>query len=60
MDIGTKHAGYISAVRAQRRLFRKPEELVQRGDQLELMVVRVNDIEGTVMLSKSVWTRCRF
>jgi 4-hydroxy-3-methylbut-2-enyl diphosphate reductase len=52
VDIGTKHAGYIPLSELSEDSSAKPEELVQRGDQLELMVVRVNDIEGTVMLSK--------
>ena len=30
----------------------KVEDLVKVGDELELLVVRVNDVEGTVMLSK--------
>ena len=31
----------------------KPEDIVKIGDELELMVVRVNDVEGTAMLSKT-------
>lgn len=30
----------------------KATDLVQKGDKLELIVLRVNDVEGTVMLSK--------
>jgi 4-hydroxy-3-methylbut-2-enyl diphosphate reductase len=35
-----------------RRPFRKAEDLVAKGDELSLLVIRVNDVEGTVMLSK--------
>ena len=42
-----------SAVRADRRSrLPRPTDLVQKGDKLDLIVLRVNDVEGTVMLSK--------
>ncbi len=52
VDIGTKHAGYVPLSELSDDPSAKVEELVKKGDQLELMVVRVNDVEGTVMLSK--------
>lgn len=52
VDIGTKHAGYVPLTELTDDPNAKAEDLVKIGDQLELMVVRVNDVEGTVMLSK--------
>ncbi len=52
VDIGTKHAGYVPLNELTDDPNAKPEDLVKIGDELELMVVRVNDVEGTVMLSK--------
>lgn len=52
VDIGTKHAGYVPLSELTDDPNAKPEELVKVGDQMDLLVVRVNDVEGTVMLSK--------
>ena len=52
VDIGTKHAGYIPLGELTDDPTASIEDLVKKGDELELMVVRVNDVEGTVMLSK--------
>ena len=52
VDIGTKHAGYVPLSELTDDPNAKPEDIVSKGDELELLVVRVNDIEGTVMLSK--------
>lgn len=52
VDIGTKHAGYVPLSELTDDPAAKTEDLVSKGDQLELLVVRVNDVEGTVMLSK--------
>lgn len=52
VDIGTKHAGYVPFNEFTDDPSAKLEELVKPGDELELLVVRVNDVEGTVMLSK--------
>lgn len=52
VDIGTKHAGYIPLSELTDDPTASVEDLVKKGDELELMVVRVNDVEGTVMLSK--------
>lgn len=52
VDIGTKHAGYVPLHELTDDPNAKPEDIVSKGDQLELLVVRVNDVEGTVMLSK--------
>ncbi len=52
VDIGTKHAGYVPLAELTDDPNAKVEDLVKVGDELELLVVRVNDVEGTVMLSK--------
>ncbi|MEF9983583.1 MAG: bifunctional 4-hydroxy-3-methylbut-2-enyl diphosphate reductase/30S ribosomal protein S1 [Oscillospiraceae bacterium] len=52
VDIGTKHAGYIPLSELTDDPTAKAEDLVKKGDELELLVMRVNDVEGIVMLSK--------
>ncbi len=52
VDIGTKHAGYIPLSELTDDPAAKATDLVQKGDKLDLIVLRVNDVEGTVMLSK--------
>ncbi|MDR3552748.1 MAG: bifunctional 4-hydroxy-3-methylbut-2-enyl diphosphate reductase/30S ribosomal protein S1 [Clostridia bacterium] len=52
IDIGTKHAGYIPAVELTNDPSAKLCDLVKVGDEIDLVAVRVNDVEGTVMLSK--------
>lgn len=52
VDIGTKHAGYVPLNELTDDPNARTEDLAKIGDELELMVVRVNDVEGTVMLSK--------
>lgn len=52
VDIGTKHAGYLPISEFTDDPAANISEMVKKGDELELMVVRVNDVEGTVMLSK--------
>ena len=52
VDIGTKHAGYVPLSELTDDPNAKTEDIVNKGDELELLVVRVNDVEGTVMLSK--------
>lgn len=52
VDIGTKHAGYVPLNELTSDPNATPDDLVKVGDEIELMVVRVNDVEGTVMLSK--------
>ncbi len=52
VDIGTKHAGYLPVSEFTDDPQADISQLVHKGDELELMVVRVNDVEGTVMLSK--------
>ena len=52
VDLGTKHAGYIPYSEVSDDPTVKPEELFQVGQEIEVYVIRVNDAEGTVMLSK--------
>jgi (E)-4-hydroxy-3-methyl-but-2-enyl pyrophosphate reductase len=52
VDIGTKHAGYIQFSELTNDPLAKPSDLVKIGDELDLIAVRVNDVEGTVQLSK--------
>ena len=52
VDIGTKHTGYVPLSELTSDPSLKPEDIVKKGDEIELIVMRVNDVEGTVMLSK--------
>ena len=52
VDLGTKHAGYIPADEVSTDPSVKPEDVLKVGDEIEVFVVRVNDQEGTVQLSK--------
>ena len=52
VDLGTKHSGYIPVEDFADDNGTKIEELIHVGDEVEASVVRVNDVEGTVMLSK--------
>ena len=52
VDLGTKQSGYIPIGELSDDPSAKAEDLVKIGDEIESFVVRVNDVEGTVMLSK--------
>ena len=52
VDIGTKHAGFVPMSELSDDPSAKAEDIVKVGDEIELLVVRVNDVEGTAMLSK--------
>ena len=52
VDIGTKHTGYIPASEFSDDPSVKPEEAVKVGDTLDLIVLKTNDQEGIVTLSK--------
>ena len=52
VDLGTKHAGYIPVSEYSDDPTVKVEECVKVGDTIEAMVMRVNDGEGVVTLSK--------
>ena len=52
VDLGTKHSGYIPVSELTDDPTAKVEDLVKVGDEVEAIVVRVNDQEGVVTLSK--------
>ena len=52
VDLGTKHAGYIPVSELTDDPTVTVEELVKVGQEIEVFVVRVNDQEGVVTLSK--------
>ncbi len=52
VDLGTKHAGYIPLDELTDDPTAKVEDLVKVGQEIEVFVVRVNDAEGWVSLSK--------
>ena len=52
VDLGTKHAGYVPVSELSDDPTAKVEDLVKIGDEIETFVVRVNDLEGIVTLSK--------
>ncbi|MEG0648253.1 MAG: bifunctional 4-hydroxy-3-methylbut-2-enyl diphosphate reductase/30S ribosomal protein S1 [Oscillospiraceae bacterium] len=52
VDIGTKHTGFIKIEDFTDDSSARLEDLVKKGDELNLIVVKVNDQEGIVYLSK--------
>ena len=52
VDLGTKHAGYIPVAELTDDPSLKVEDIVKVGDEIETYVMRVNDMEGVVTLSK--------
>lgn len=50
--VGRKQAGYIPIDELTGDPNANPEDIVKIGDELELLIMRTNDQEGTVMLSK--------
>lgn len=52
VDIGTKHTGYIPASELTDDPGMKPADVVKVGDEIDLIVVKINDQEGIVTLSK--------
>jgi 4-hydroxy-3-methylbut-2-enyl diphosphate reductase len=52
VDVGRKQAGYIPACELSADPNVKPEDVVKVGDEMDLLIMRTNDQEGTVMLSK--------
>ncbi|MBQ8974604.1 MAG: bifunctional 4-hydroxy-3-methylbut-2-enyl diphosphate reductase/30S ribosomal protein S1, partial [Oscillospiraceae bacterium] len=52
VDLGTKQSGFIPAAEFTDDSSAKLEDMVKVGDEIESFVMRVNDVEGTVMLSK--------
>lgn len=52
VDLGTKADGFIPVSELTDNPDVKPEELIHVGDEVEVFVVRVNDVEGTIQLSQ--------
>lgn len=52
VDVGRKQAGFIPAAELSADPNAKPEDLVKIGDEMDLLIMRTNDQEGTIMLSK--------
>ena len=52
VDLGCKQAGYIPVDQLTDDPDAKPEDVVKVGDEVELFVIRVNDVEGYATLSK--------
>ncbi|MCL2662434.1 MAG: bifunctional 4-hydroxy-3-methylbut-2-enyl diphosphate reductase/30S ribosomal protein S1 [Oscillospiraceae bacterium] len=52
LDLGTKQSGYIPITEFTDNEHTDINELIKIGDTIESFVMRVNDVEGMVMLSK--------
>lgn len=52
VDVGRKQAGFIPADELSNAPNVKPEDVVKIGDELTLLIMRTNDQDGTIMLSK--------
>ena len=52
VDLGMKYSGFIPTLEFTEETGCKIEDCVKVGDKVEAVVVRVNDMEGTVQLSK--------
>ncbi len=52
VDIGTKHTGYVPLSELTDDQTKKPADVVSVGDEVDLIVTKINDQEGIVMLSK--------
>ena len=52
VDVGRKQAGYVPASELSADPNVKPEDVVKVGDKMDLLIMRTNDQEGTIMLSK--------
>ena len=59
VDLGTKYTGFIPAEDFV-AVGGKIEDVVKAGDEVEAIVVRVNDVEGTAMLSKKRLDNVKF
>ena len=52
VDVGRKQAGFIPANELSNDPNVKPEDVVKIGDEMDLLIMKTNDQEGTIMLSK--------
>ncbi len=52
VDVGRKQTGFIPVSELSNDPNEKPEDVVSIGDEIELLIMKTNDQEGTIMLSK--------
>ena len=52
VNVGTKHTGIVSLSELTNDPSLKVSDVVKEGDEVEFMVIKVNDQEGIVTLSK--------
>lgn len=52
VDVGAKQTGIVTLSELTSDSSKKPSDLVKVGDELNLIVIKVNDADGTVQLSK--------
>lgn len=52
VDVGRKHAGFVPLSELTDIHNAKPEDIVKVGDVIDLLIMKVNDQEGTILLSK--------
>ena len=52
VDVGRKQSVFIPADELSNDPSAKPEDVVSVGDEVELLIMKTNDQEGTIMLSK--------
>ena len=52
VDVGRKQTGFIPVSELSNDPNVKPEDIVKIGDKIELLIMKTNDQEGTIMLSK--------
>ncbi len=52
VDIGTKHTGYIPSSELSNDPAAKASDVVKVGDEIDVIVTKINDAEGIVTLSK--------
>ncbi len=52
VDVGRKQTGFVPVSELSNDPNAKPEDIVKVGDQIELLIMKTNDQEGTIMLSK--------
>lgn len=52
VDVGRKQTGFIPVAELSNDPNARPEDVVKVGDEIELLIMKTNDQEGTIMLSK--------
>ena len=52
VDIGTKHTGYIPLSELSNDPNAKPSDIVKVGDEIDVIVTKLNDVDGIATLSK--------